>query len=309
MLTIDAVTQLDRSSNRRADAVWLAEQRRREASRFIVLIDLKPVIAPPAALLTLTPARVSELGLGGETPIFLGVDDRGSAWFALLLDGARAQSQSPTLPEQAVELRQLATEGVLAREALSLAGQARALGEWHRVNRCCSACGGMTAAKDGGWRRQCWSCGRETFPRTDPVVIMLPVCGDRCLMARGPHFPPETFSALAGFLEPGEDIERAVQREVLEEVGLTVGTVTYQESQPWPFPHSLMIGCRAEVADERLTIDPAEIAEAYWTTRAEGQLMLDGTHPLGRRAPGHHAIARELLVAFVEERPLRSFAR
>jgi NAD+ diphosphatase len=314
--TIDAVVHLDRSSHHRTDRAWLSDRWRAPDTCRFLLIDLKPVIteAPTGSVLQqISIEQVDALGLNGdaEQPIFLGLAASGCAWFALSVSSHAIAHQpgGSALIAAAADLRRLASDGVLDSEALSLAGQARALAEWHRTNRCCGRCGGRMTATDGGWRRHCWACGREQFPRTDPVVIMLPVCGDRCLMARGAHFPPSVYSALAGFLEPGEDVERAVRREVKEEVGLEVGAVIYQESQPWPFPHSLMIGCRADVSHDQLTIDANEIAEAFWVDRVEARLMLAGTHPLGRLAPGRHAIARELLIAFVDDRPMRSIGR
>ena len=168
-----------------------------------------------------------------------------------------------------VDLRSLAMQGIMSPEELSLCGQARALAQWHENARCCGHCGGTTLVKDGGWRRKCWSCGQEHFPRTDPVVIMLVTEGDCCLLTREPRFAATMYSALAGFLEPGEDIEHAVRREVMEEVGLEIDSVAYQESQPWPFPHSLMIGCIAECAGGDIRSDPAELEDARWFHREE----------------------------------------
>jgi NAD+ diphosphatase len=195
-------------------------------------------------------------------------------------------------------------QGQLEPEDLSIAGAAKALAEWHLNCRCCGHCGSSTDIKDGGWRRRCFACGKEFFPRTDPVVIMLVTHGDKCLLSHEPRFKsigPRMFSTLAGFLEPGEDIEHAVRREVREEVGIEIGAVRYQESQPWPFPHSLMIGCRAEALTDRLSLDPVEIEEAFWASRDEVRQALEGRHPNGVTLPGKHAIARKLLSAFATE--------
>jgi NAD+ diphosphatase len=129
---------------------------------------------------------------------------------------------------------------------------------------------------------------------------MLVTHGDRCLLAHEARYMEGMYSALAGFLEPGEDIEHAVRREVKEEVGLELHDVVYQESQPWPFPHSLMIGCRAEAVSDRLAIDKTEIADARWFGRDELRAMLEGRHPDRLNVPGPHAIAYKLVKAFVE---------
>jgi NAD+ diphosphatase len=161
----------------------------------------------------------------------------------------------------------------------------------------------VTLVKEGGWRRSCWACKTEWFPRTDPVVIMLVTDGDRCLLAHEHRYAKmyneRMYSALAGFIEPGEDIEHAVRREVLEETNIKVGEVTYHSSQPWPFPHSLMIGCfgRAETTD--ITIDSGEIADARWFSRKDARLMLERRHPEGLLVPGRQAIANTLIERFV----------
>jgi NAD+ diphosphatase len=199
-----------------------------------------------------------------------------------------------------VDLRSLAMQGIMSPEELSLCGQARALAQWHENARCCGHCGGTTLVKDGGWRRKCWACGLEWFPRTDPVVIMLVTDGPRCLLAHEQRFADKMFSTLAGFIEPGEDIEHAVRREVMEETGVRVGEVQFHSSQPWPFPHSLMLGCigRAETTD--LVIDPNEIVEARWFTRDDARLMLERRHPDGLSVPGKQAIANALITSFVD---------
>jgi len=154
--------------------------------------------------------------------------------------------------------------------------------------------------KGGGTSRTCPSCNIETFPRVDPVVIMLAIEGDRCLLGRQARFAPGMFSALAGFLEPGETIEEAVRREVMEESGVRVGRVAYHSSQPWPFPHSLMIGCHAEALSTEIDRDAEELEDCRWFDREEVRLMLAGTHPEGLNAPFPMAIAHHLIKAFAE---------
>ena len=130
-----------------------------------------------------------------------------------------------------------------------------------------------------GWQRNCPSCGAQHFPRTDPVVIMLVTHGNRALLGRSPGWPEGMYSCLAGFVEPGETLEAAVRREVLEEAGIRIGTVRYLASQPWPFPASLMIGCAAEALTDTITRDPAELEDAIWITREEALATLSGERP------------------------------
>jgi NAD+ diphosphatase len=157
----------------------------------------------------------------------------------------------------------------LSPAELALYGGARSLVDWHARHRFCARCGGPTRITKGGWQRDCTTCEAQHFPRTDPVTIMLVEHEDRLLMGRQPRFPPRVFSALAGFVEPGETIEEAVAREVFEEAGVRVRDVTYIASQPWPFPSQLMIGCHSVAEDDTLSVDHTELEEARWFTRAE----------------------------------------
>lgn len=156
-------------------------------------------------------------------------------------------------------------------------------------------CGAPTAIFRGGWGRSCAACGAEHFPRVDPVVIMLAEYDGRVLVGRQPGFPPGFFSALAGFVEPGESLEEAVARELFEEAGIQVSDVAYVASQPWPFPSSLMIGCRAVAHDPALTLDTTELEAAMWVDRAEVRAALAGDMGATFLAPPPLAIARHLL--------------
>ena len=152
---------------------------------------------------------------------------------------------------------------------LAIYGGARSLADWHARHRFCARCGSATKLVKGGWQRHCETCGADHFPRTDPVVIMLAEHDGRALVGRGRGWPPGRYSALAGFVEPGERLVDAVAREVFEEVGLEVGDIVHHADQPWPFPGSLMIGFTARARSAELTLDPREIAEARWVSRAE----------------------------------------
>lgn len=152
---------------------------------------------------------------------------------------------------------------------LAIYGMARAIVDWHARHRFCAQCGAPTHPAKGGWQRNCGSCKAMHFPRVDPVTIMLVEHRGRLLLGRQPRFPDKFFSALAGFVEPGETIEEAVAREVMEEAGVRVAEVNYVMSQPWPFPSQLMIGCHAMADDDRLIIDRTELDDARWFTHEE----------------------------------------
>jgi NAD+ diphosphatase len=306
--TLGTTHILDRAGAKRSDEAWINAHRAHEASRFMVLVDLKLVIAPgpdrtSAEIRWLSQREAEALMLPIGDALFLGLDGDGRAHFAVSITDhlARATPGAVQYFRPVVDLRTLAMQGVLSPEDQSLAGQARALGQWHENARCCGKCGSATKIKDGGWRRKCWACGSEWFPRTDPVVIMLVTDGDRCILAHEHRYAAKMYSTLAGFIEHGEDIEHAVRREVGEETGIKVGRVEYHASQPWPFPHSLMIGCIAHAETTDLKVDTVELADARWFSRDEVRAMLESRHPDGLTAPGRHAIANILLRHFVGE--------
>lgn len=233
----------------------------------------------------------------GEEPVFLGLSGKKalfardiSAWQpegdlpdpTVFFDAT--EQPHPALPEQArfAELR-----GVMARLSLldaELAATARSILSWQRSHRFCAACGHPSEMVLAGWQRGCPDCGAQHFPRTDPVVIMLVTRGNSVLLGRSPGWPEGMYSLLAGFLEPGETIEAAVRREVFEETGVPVGRVSYLASQPWPYPSSLMVGCRADALDTKITLDPAELDDALWATREEVLQAFAGHHPVLRPA-------------------------
>jgi NAD+ diphosphatase len=312
MPTVGATTMLDRLAQKRSDEAFIQSKLKEPATRILLLADLKPVIRSnaertSAKLAWFSAEEIAGFGLPVADSLFLGVDGAGVAHFVLAVNEHRTRHVPGAVEKlrPIVDLRSLAMQGSMSPEELSLCGQARALAQWHENARCCGRCGGVTLVKDAGWRRSCWACKTEWFPRTDPVVIMLVTNGERCLLAHehryAKMYDQKMYSALAGFIEPGEDIEHAVRREVMEETSIRVGAVTYQSSQPWPFPHSLMIGCfgRAETTD--ITIDSGEIADARWFTRKDARLMLEKRHPEGFHVPGRQAIANVLIKRFVEE--------
>lgn len=192
---------------------------------------------------------------------FLGTDSGGGAYAAVMVDRVD-KGLGP------VSLRTLGP--LLSPLEASLAIHAIGLSRWHQSHRHCARCGAVTVIEQAGHTRVCPECGAEHYPRTDPAVIMLITDGeDRALLGRQPVWPEGRFSTLAGFVEPGEALDDAVRREVMEEVGIEVGEVTYAASQPWPFPSSLMLGFFGSALTTDIGIDHDEIAEARWFTRDE----------------------------------------
>ncbi len=228
--------------------------------------------------------------------ILLGDDKKGP------LLAAQISVDSETLPVaiKAIDFRSIYVQGLLDSERAGALAQAAALLSWNATHRYCGRCGTETRSASGGYKRVCPNCGAEHFPRTDPVVIMLAVTPQRCLLGRSARFAPGMFSALAGFIEPGETIEDAVRRETHEEAGVRVGRVAYHASQPWPFPHSLMIGCYAEALNENIQADLTELEDCRWFTRDDTRAVLEGNHPQGIFAPPPAAIAHRLIRDWVD---------
>ncbi len=227
---------------------------------------------------------------GGVT-VFLGIDAEGQAW--------TTGPSSDT--DQLRDLRGLAMEGALPPHVIGMLAQARSLVSWHERHGFCANCGVATEVKDGGYRRHCGACNADHFPRTDPVIIIVPTHGTRLLLGRQSSWAPGMFSALAGFMEPGETIEDAARREVFEEAGIRLGAISYVASQPWPYPSSLMIGLVGEALDADIQIDAKEIEEARWFPFAEARMMVERTHPDGLYATHPFAIAHLLVRTALQE--------
>jgi NAD+ diphosphatase len=225
--------------------------------------------------------------------VLLGQDEEGRTVFAALSADDADNEADPAI--KLIDLRSLAVQAALSPADLGLLAQARTLLHWHSRHRFCANCGAPTRAADAGYRRTCDACRAEHFPRTDPVAIIVVVDRDRALLGRQPTFAPQVYSALAGFLEPGESIEEAARREVFEEAGVRVGRVAYHSSQPWPFPANLMIGLIGEAVTAEIAIDPSELEEARWFPREELRAMLEGRHPEGLKVPAPMAIAWHLI--------------
>jgi NAD+ diphosphatase len=292
--------QIDRMHPSREDAGWIAAQRARPEARIVVVAGEQPVYgtAPgPGPTALLSPQTAEALAPGAEE-MFLGIDRQGRPVFARMA----AVLGEGTTPEGIAhgDLRALALGGELPQAEVALLALAKSMLLWHQSHRFCSRCGAPSDMALGGFRRDCPSCGAQHFPRTDPVVISLVTDGDRALIARSARFVAGMYSALAGFVEPGETIEQAVRREIAEEVGVAVGRIAYHSSQPWPYPSSLMIGCFGEAASHEISIDPAEIEHAMWVTREDIAAALAGTGTF--RAPQPVAIAHHLFRAYAQSR-------
>lgn len=295
-----AGSPMDRADNIRVDPKALGNLMNWRA-RVMNLDGLLPEFDDDGRLLWHTLADVDP-----ETElVFLGMmDDK--AHFAPV---PPAGSTAPAMP------RAWAVMQMLRPEELAIYGGAKALVDWHARHRFCANCGAPTRLSKGGWQRDCGSCSAQHFPRTDPVTIMLVEHSgkdgdegadrgaDRLLLGRQPRFPPRMYSALAGFVEPGETIEEAVAREVWEEVGIRTSGVRYLSSQPWPFPSQLMIGCTSVAQTTDITIDKTELDDARWFTRAE---LEDARHagPEGNETlifPQPFAIAHHLITWWLDQ--------
>jgi NAD+ diphosphatase len=231
--------------------------------------------------------------------LFLGLEN-GRAIFAADIISETNPAGSELLPDPGEFCEARPAAQMLPLTDAAILGQAKALIDWHKRHGFCPNCGAKTFFADGGYRRHCEICGADHFPRTDPVVIMLAIHGDACLVGRSPRFAKGMFSALAGFIEPGETIEEAVAREVFEEAGVRVRNVTYFAAQPWPFPSSLMIGCFAEAEARDLRIDTNELAEAFWLEKSKLRALFSGQPVDGLTIPAPIAIAHHLLKRFAE---------
>ncbi|HWK29804.1 MAG TPA: NAD(+) diphosphatase [Solirubrobacter sp.] len=264
---------LDRAGDsRRRDPAWVAEQRAHPAARAIVAGD-RGVRAAGGGL-EFIPLRQ----LNGAEPLLLGVDATGPLY--VVDEDPVREGRAPMVGSRGVRgeppagsgtdrlsLRQAAAR--LSRAEGGLAAYAAALLNWHRNHRFCATCGHESEIVEAGLTRRCSVCGAEHHPRTDPVVIMLVTDGDRVLLGRQASWPEGRYSALAGFVEPGEALEEAVAREVLEEASVVVGRPRYVASQPWPFPASLMLGFHAPYASGEPARRDDELQDVRWFERAE----------------------------------------
>ena len=268
---------IDRTAQYRSDAAALAVARSAPTTRCLAVREGEVLIEGPeeAPQLVSVPAATAEIFLGqaGASPLF-----------------AALYKESDALPAGArfAELRSVGT--LLSPQQASEAAYAVALARWHVRHPFCAVCGNPSLIAEAGHKRTCPACAAEHFPRTDPAVIVLVTHEDKCLLAHNARYPADMRSILAGFVEPGETLEEAITREIFEEVGIRVTGISYQASQPWPFPASLMLGFRARAESTALNVDGVEIVEAGWYSRAgiaarleNGSLVLPGPLSIARR--------------------------
>ncbi len=267
--------ELDRATARRGDTEWLAAAWADPGTRVVVIEDGRALVRSGSGteeLVFVPPAQAPE-----GVRFMLGVAADGTVYFGVAGPLARAEDGADRpAGARPVSLREAGPH--LSDRDVGLMTHAVGLANWHAVHRHCPRCGAVTAAEQAGHSRRCPVDGSEHFPRLDPAVIMLVTDpDDRCLLARNAQWPERRVSILAGFVEPGESAEQAVAREVLEETGISVIGARYVGSQPWPMPHSLMLGFRARATGSlQIVVDSEEIAEARWFSRDELRASVAG---------------------------------
>ncbi len=292
---------LDRAAIKRRDGDWQRSALESDAARVVVFHKMN------AFLMDETGGK-SVGWLGGNAvsifpdaePVFLGIDRDGAPHFAIEAPDRFDMANFP-LAEMGEFTDLRAAASIIPMGDLAILGCAKWLFDWHKRHGFCGKCGAQTERQEAGWKRFCAACKTEHFPRTDPVVIMAVTRGDLICLGRQRVWPKGMYSALAGFIEPGESIEDAVAREVLEESGLVVQDVRYHSTQPWPFPSSLMIGAICTVGEGDAHPDEEELEEVRWFTREEIALMFDRKHP-DAFAPTPIAIAHHIIKAWAEGR-------
>jgi len=294
---------LNRASEKRLEAHWIESRLHDPSSLIFPMWRLEPFLLgpenslPPIPLGLLKPGVAEVLAADGAPCIFLGLDGN-RAVFALDVSAAENPAKAGPLAGLGFFRDARAAGQLVSIQEAAIIAQAKALIDWHQRHGFCPKCGAPTRLMDAGYRRLCEKCNSEHFPRVDPVVIMLATDGEACLVGRGKLFPQGMFSALAGFIEPGETIEEAVRRELMEEASVRVGEVSYWATQPWPFPSSLMIGCFAKAANRDVKVDQSELAELRWIERKVARELIEGKRVDGIMVPPPIAIAHHLIKAF-----------
>lgn len=288
---------LNRLSENRTETS-VAELFAHQNAKFIAFAGSKPLLRFENGATYCWHQKPDALKLDAGKAILLGRDHDDTPWLA-----APALLNPEHLPEgiKAIDLRSIVAQGLLEGAELGNLAYGAALNSWHSNNPFCSKCGTATLMASGGAKRSCPGCAAEHFPRTDPVAIMMVTFQDKCLLGRSPHFPAGMYSCLAGFIEAGETIEDAVRRETFEESGITLGEVSYVASQPWPMPHSLMMGCNAKALNDTINYDAVELEDCRWFGKDELRLMITGTHPDGLTAPLKGAIAGYLMAKWADQ--------
>ena len=298
---------LNRDSERRGDEAFIAEKLADAESLAVALWNGKPLVedvlgedgqSTGVQIAYLRADMAQDLAGGSEKLLYLGLW-KDIAVFAVDIEGAADPAEGPLQGLGKFEELRAAAATLPPADAGILA-TAKSMFEWRRRHRWCSACGQKTEVSDAGWKRVCPACEAEHFPRTDPVAIMLAVHDGKCLLGRQSAWPAGMFSALAGFVEPGETIEEACARELQEEAGLKATAVRYHSSQPWPWPGSLMMGLIAEVDSADAAPDQTELEEVRWFSKEEAAQLIKGELE-GAFCPPSLAIAHQLIKAWSEE--------
>ena len=294
-----AAHPINRAAHYRTDEAWLdAAMTREDVLVFLVRKGLPLIDMSGQNLVWLGPevARITPQ----EERVFLGLDKAGAPIFAINMGEAFKLDDSLLQGTGEFTDMRAAASGLNLMQA-NLASTARSILEWHRSHRFCSRCGAESEIAEAGWKRVCPACSAEHFPRTDPVAIMLAVKDDKCLLGRQATWPAGFWSALAGFVEPGETVEQAAARELEEEAGIKAdpARAEYLFCQPWPFPSSLMVGIILEAETTEVSVAQDELEAAIWITRDEARQVIAGTHP-EIYAPPATAVAHHILKTWAE---------
>lgn len=253
----------------------------------VLMQDGKPSMKEDGSLWMVHPNDLKGTNVAQPVPVLLGIQND-IPIFAFCPD----TGQKLVPQDSFQELRFVA--GRMKPDELAIAGRARSLFEWHHKHQFCSNCGKRTMAASAGMYSHCGSCLTDHFPRINPVVIMLILNGDKCLLGRSPGWPEGAYSALAGFISPGESMEEACQRETMEEVGINVHSVKYLFSQPWPFPSQLMMGLRCKTEETKIKLNTKELEAAQWFSKDEVQAVFNKQSDAFLRPP-KFTIAHQLL--------------
>lgn len=259
-------SRFNKLSEKRMDAKWIKEKIFSSSSKIVLIKDLKIQVENST---NYKPVFLSIKDFKNYPDIstftFLG-EMEGISYFCI--DSKEIKEEESYLSfGEFLELRNIAN--FIEKDYAALIAYARAMVYWHNNHKYCGICGSKTITKDAGHKIICSNphCSAEHFPRIDPAIIVIVNKDDKCLLAHQAKWPPGRYSTLAGYVEPGESLEQAVQREVLEETGIHLNNISYHSSQPWPFPSAIMLGFKAQASDEKIFLDRKELEDAQWFSR------------------------------------------
>lgn len=313
---------LYRASDIRKNSAWLGSTIKQTGTKIAVFSsDIRPLLkkadGKKLQLALMSYVQLSAVIARNPVVVFLGLetwDPLSSAWFAVRLPGEADEAMCKELTPGSyfAETFPQGRDVLMLEDAHGgIFSEAHSVMHWLDRYQFCPTCGSSTKIADGGYKRVCDNkecrshkgVHNTCYPRVDPSLIMLVVSSDntRCLLGRQKRFPPNMYSCLAGFMEPGECIEDTCRREVQEESGIKIGHVNYCSSQPWPFPAVLMLGCIAHARTDEITVVQGELEDVRWFPKAEVTLMLAGKHPDGIFLPPPTAIARQLVMSWVKK--------